>query len=621
MTALAAAALAGAVAAAPGAAATRIEVGPLAYEISISRTAELFYLVDQISAWSPATHHPYARWAQTALPPDELEERFLARHRELRKHHGWGMGLEQAFLTTLGLDAAADAAVKGGLLTQEDAREEVAVLQHFAPRLQPFLETETPKLEAFRQRLVRELPDRADSIQKLARFVEFSGAQTVPTFLMPDPAPDAAGGGFNGGALAVEVATRADAMNTLLHESFHVLLDARRKDLERAAGQTPGLDKVTLAEALAHAFMPGLVHDWGDDRDVLAEEVAADRAADKPWTDAGARYRALGLYLRDPLRRALTDGTTLTAFLPRATRAFRELAPLTLQRGLSLSPLDLKWLGTAGWQLSNGRTVVLVDPFVSRKVLPHSTASWEEWTDAASAGADATLTPDAHAIDARIEKAHLILVTHSHPDHLLDAPAIARKTGAVIVGSESTANVARANGVAPSHIVTVRGGEDLAFEGVSVRVVPSLHSWLARSYFDGRTIPRGIKAPLRAKDYVEGGTFAYLVRLDGHSIYINGTMNFIERELEGLAPDIAIVGAGAPRRRVPAYTLRLLRALDYPTLVLPNHVDDEALSVDQADKDERVLSDVKEFEEEVQAVAPGTRVVAPKHFEAIHVGD
>jgi hypothetical protein len=43
--------------------------------------------------------------------------------------------------------------------------------------------------------------------------------------------------------------------------------------------------------------------------------------------------------------------------------------------------------------------------------------------------------------------------------------------------------------------------------------------------------------------------------------------------------------------------------------------------VDQADKDERVLSEVREFEEEVQAVAPGTRVVAPKHFEAIHVGD
>ncbi len=44
-------------------------------------------------------------------------------------------------------------------------------------------------------------------------------------------------------------------------------------------------------------------------------------------------------------------------------------------------------------------------------------------------------------------------------------------------------------------------------------------------------------------------------------------MNYIEREIEGLKPDVALVGAMPERREIYDYMGRLLRALEAPPLV------------------------------------------------------
>ena len=87
-----------------------------------------------------------------------------------------------------------------------------------------------------------------------------------------------------------------------------------------------------------------------------------------------------------------------------------------------------------------------------------------------------------------------------------------------------------------------------------------------------------------------------------------GSMNYIEREMEGLRPDVAIVGARNSRRQIHDYTGRLMRALGNPALVLPTHC-----CVTPADEEAR------SFEAEVKAVSPRSRVVIPKVYETIVV--
>lgn len=285
--------------------------------------------------------------------------------------------------------------------------------------------------------------------------------------------------------------------------------------------------------------------------------------------------------------------------------------------------VTLTYLGAAGWQITDGEVVVLVDPYISR--LPASRFRGAHWTHTGyvedSPGSAPVIEPDTAAIDARIRRADLILVAHSHHDHALDAPYIARRTGARIVGTETTARLARAAGVPDSQVITVRGGEDYRFGGVSVKVIPALHSAAGgMGYYDGRMVREDLAPPLRVTDFVEGGTLAYLVRIGGREVLFISSANYIERELEGLRPDAAVVAIGG-REHVYDYTRRLLAALGDPPLVLPNHWDALTLPYDdpRATGSEGILRGLDAFAEEVRRYSPRTAVRTPRYFEPIAV--
>lgn len=283
--------------------------------------------------------------------------------------------------------------------------------------------------------------------------------------------------------------------------------------------------------------------------------------------------------------------------------------------------VTLKYLGTAGWEISDGATIILIDPYLSRingppppgggtgHTVAEDTRRAYRWTDLA--------TPDETAIDAHIQKADFILVTHTHYDHVLDVPYIALKTHAAVIGSESTENVVRAFGVPEEQLLTVRGGEDYQFRGFSIKVIPSIHSPLDhKRYFSSAVAPRGMKAPLTLEQmHPEGGTLAYLIRFPGHQILAFGGMNYIEREIAGLEPDVVLVGAGGSRREIYDYSGRLMRALGYPALVLPTHWDNFLLSFEASQQ--AAVDALQSFLAEIAAASPKTKVIVPKYFEPI----
>ncbi|WP_460764296.1 MBL fold metallo-hydrolase [Niabella terrae] len=115
------------------------------------------------------------------------------------------------------------------------------------------------------------------------------------------------------------------------------------------------------------------------------------------------------------------------------------------------------------------------------------------------------ITPDTGIVNKYVKKVDYILVHHTHADHVLDVPYIALKTGANVLGNESTANLMVASGLPEKQIITVKGGEDYDFGTFSIKVIPSLHSPLMeKRYFDSRIIPKNTKIPLKLDDYVEG---------------------------------------------------------------------------------------------------------------------
>lgn len=222
------------------------------------------------------------------------------------------------------------------------------------------------------------------------------------------------------------------------------------------------------------------------------------------------------------------------------------------------SGVELTYLGTAGFVLKGrGRTVVL-DPYLSRPGLLE------------------TLTRPLHAQPGLLRKyipeADDVLVGHAHYDHVLDAPALCRQTGARLIGSRAVCNVGRAAGVPESQLVETAGREDIPCGEWTVRGLPSVHGKVA---FGRIPIPGDIPAPPpwppRLLDLKHGLVLNWVVDTGSLTVVHIDSADFLPQELEGVRADVLCLCAIGRRYR-PDYVKEAVRLLK-PRWVVPCHWD------------------------------------------------
>ena len=97
-----------------------------------------------------------------------------------------------------------------------------------------------------------------------------------------------------------------------------------------------------------------------------------------------------------------------------------------------------------------------------------------------------------------------------------------------------------------------------------------------------------------------------------------GSMNFLERELEGIHPDILMAGINGSRLGLYKYDERLIKVTGNPPIIIPTHWDNFTWPYDysqQANVDEKLIP----FRETVGKVAPESRVIIPVHLESFTI--
>lgn len=303
---------------------------------------------------------------------------------------------------------------------------------------------------------------------------------------------------------------------------------------------------------------------------------------------------------------AANAGTIRLVLYERVFPRFRPRAEFRPAAGSGAgAALALAWLGTAGWIVRSERTTLLLDPFLTRPGLART--------------ALAPLVPDEAAasrwLPARVDA---VLCGHSHYDHLLDAPSIARRTGARLIGSASTCAFGRAAGVAESALVEVPpDGRTLTVGDLEIRFVPSRHGRLARMWVP---FPGEVRAPpplpRRVWHYRMGGAFGILVRAPGATVYHNGSADLVDAALEGARADVLLVGL-AGRRATRDYLARLCERLA-PSLVVPTHHDAFFAPLERG---VHLLPgiDLDGFAGEARRVAPNATIAFPEYDETLAV--
>jgi L-ascorbate metabolism protein UlaG (beta-lactamase superfamily) len=265
-------------------------------------------------------------------------------------------------------------------------------------------------------------------------------------------------------------------------------------------------------------------------------------------------------------------------------------------------PVGIEWLGTAGHVIRTKSTTILVDPYVTRARLTRMAFR---------------IPPDEGAIERWIpQKVDAVLCGHSHYDHLLDAPHIAKSRGAKLAGSRTTCAFARAAGVAEENLIEVpASGTRFRVGDVDVRFVPSLHARIAlgRVPFPGE-VARPPRLPARAWEYKMGGAFGLLLDAFGVRIYHNGSADLVDAELEGEHADVVLMGL-AGRQFTPGYVGRLMDALK-PRVVFPTHHDAFFAPLEDG---LRLLPGI-DLDGWVREVSPHAEVILADYGETVQVG-
>jgi L-ascorbate metabolism protein UlaG (beta-lactamase superfamily) len=224
----------------------------------------------------------------------------------------------------------------------------------------------------------------------------------------------------------------------------------------------------------------------------------------------------------------------------------------------------VRWLGTAGFEITFETTTILIDPYLTRASLPRLVAG--------------KLEPNTKLLRSHLPKADAIIAGHTHFDHALDIPFLARSTGAMVFGSRSAITLCRGSSVPEAQLVDVERspGSDPVVQEVGpfrLRFLPSAHSplLLGRVPFPGEIVDCS-DIPMRAERYRCGAVFGIEIEVAGRRIYHLGSAEILDASMPQKEVDLALVCV-AGWTTTPRFPERVAKALS-PRAVLLSHWDD-----------------------------------------------
>lgn len=209
----------------------------------------------------------------------------------------------------------------------------------------------------------------------------------------------------------------------------------------------------------------------------------------------------------------------------------------------------VRWLGVAGLEFTFGDHTLLIDPFLSRPPLRNVFIG--------------RVYPDIQLIKENIKKADHILITHAHYDHLLDVPAIATQTGALVYGSANVCRLLQVFQVPLAQLHWLHAFDEIELPYSHVKVIPARHPFIP-GYRSG-SLKNDLKPPLNLRDFRMDACFSYLIEFENLKLLVWSSIS-----TEHAQPaDVLFLRSAASQN----WYKKMIEVVQ-PRLVIPTHWDD-----------------------------------------------
>lgn len=256
---------------------------------------------------------------------------------------------------------------------------------------------------------------------------------------------------------------------------------------------------------------------------------------------------------------------------------------------ITTEAVTVTWLGVSTLLFDDGETQLLIDGFFSRPTLADSVFDRAVDNDAA--------TINFAMNEFRIRRLAAIIPVHSHFDHAMDVGAIANRSNASVLGTESTAQIARGAGVPDDQIIVAATDSSHEFGQFKVTLVEAPHApigWGGSVPMDG-TIDEPLTTPQPISAFRMGGAWSIIIEHPQGTSLIQGSSGFRKYALRETQVDIVFLGVGMldsiGREHAELFWQHTVTATGAHT-VYPVHFDDFTKPFGVIEPMPRALSDV-----------------------------
>lgn len=200
--------------------------------------------------------------------------------------------------------------------------------------------------------------------------------------------------------------------------------------------------------------------------------------------------------------------------------------------------VTVTWLGVSTLLFDDGETQILIDGFFSRPSLADSVFDRPVDNDAAIIN---------FAINEfRIRRLAAVIPVHSHYDHAMDVGAIANRSSASILGTESTAQIARGAGVPEDQIIVASDNTAYEFGQFKITLIEAPHApigWGGAVPIDG-SIDDALAMPQPISAFRMGGAWSVIIEHPQGTALVQGSSGFEKYALREIPVDVVFLGVG-----------------------------------------------------------------------------
>lgn len=276
------------------------------------------------------------------------------------------------------------------------------------------------------------------------------------------------------------------------------------------------------------------------------------------------------------------------------------------------SKVEARWLSVASLVLEDGETQILFDPMFTRAGLKH-------WLMLSELRSDEGLVSKIIK-EQQLEKLTAVFASHSHFDHVIDAPLFSKLTGAKFYVDESSERVAKAYKEPKITTQRITNLTKIQIGKFTITPIQRTHSPIRLLDFDFLPGPVPEDFDFGLFDYHVGDTwFYYIEHPEGKILIDQGSEPFLDK-LKPFTSDVNVVIQGIANRSSDDAIVKGYISVFKPTVFVPTHFDNFFFGFDPLAAISYLPGiKMEDLMGKLRAAHPKVRVVSPEYGKRIQL--